>query len=801
MNLAAVFFFSLSTLGIEVLLTRIFAISQWHSLAFMVISLVLFGFAAGGTLLSLRQARRKQSYRYMPIILSWLTALYCASVIGSFWWVNHMPLDYFLLPLDSSQILYLMLAYLFLAVPFFLAGIVLSASFAAAPKLAGLIYAAAMGGSAVGALIPLILLPLIKEVELLLVCALTPLLALPWYIKDLGKDYLNLSKSGRLKAWIGISLCLINVVVGVILFNTSPPSLMHISSTPYKALYQLLELPGSQIKTTFRSIRGKLDVVTSPYVRFAPGLSLKFNRDLPPQWAVFKDNDRPFIFYDYDDEDRLEFTRFMLLHAGYINKDPNSVLIIQRGGGTAIPAALSSGAKNITILEANPQLADLIAQHYPINVVCAAPRVFLSQNKNRYTHIHIENWGYSIPGTAALTSEYELTSEAVTSYLKHLAKDGVLIFTRKILLPPRDMPRLYATLYKALQNRGSKEPSQHLAVLRNWDTYTLLAFARPLKETHSLRTFARKMNFDLVFLHDLEPEETNHFNIYEKPFHYQALQDLQRAYENRAEQAFFKTHSLDIAPQSDHRPFQNRFMKWSRLKAIYDSTGKRFYTVLMSGEMVIAIVFAEALLVAFLLLGLPVLILRKMTSPPNRYIFGYFFAVGSGFIMVEIFLINWYTLLFGDPVISFTIVLTGLLIFSGMGGLWSLRLSRSALKMVLTGLLVILVILILFDHRLLKIILNFSAKGRIISAFFVMLPLGILMGIPFSIGMRDLTVNPVQRTYAWSINGCASVLLSIVSAQIGISMGFTYIIVGAAAAYVLAYVCEYRSTFYENKLT
>jgi uncharacterized membrane protein YuzA (DUF378 family) len=59
----------------------------------------------------------------------------------------------------------------------------------------------------------------------------------------------------------------------------------------------------------------------------------------------------------------------------------------------------------------------------------------------------------------------------------------------------------------------------------------------------------------------------------------------------------------------------------------------------------------------------------------------------------------------------------------------------------------------------------------------------------------------VQRTYAWSINGCASVLLSIVSAQIGISMGFTYIIVGAAAAYVLAYVCEYRSTFYENKLT
>jgi hypothetical protein len=798
MNLAAVFFFSLSTLGIEVLLTRIFAISQWHYLAFMVISLVLFGFATGGTLLSLGHARRRQLYKHMPITLSWLTALYCTSVIGSFWLVNYIPLDYFLLPLDSSQILYLMLAYLLLALPFFLAGIVLSASFAAAPKLSGLIYAAAMGGSAGGALMPLVLLPLIKEIELLLVCALIPLLALPWYIKGISEDYLNLSMKSRQKAWIGISLCLINIAAGVTLLYINPPSLMHINSTPYKALYQLMELPGSQIKTTFRSIRGKLDVVTSPYVRFAPGLSLKFKKVLPSQRAVFKDGDRPFILYDFNGKDRLDFTRFTLSHAGYINSDPNSILIIQHGGGTAVPAALYSGAKDITIIEAQPHLADLLARHYPINVICAAPRAFLSQNKNRYTHIHIENWGYSIPGTAALTSEYELTSEAVTSYLTHLEKDGVLIFTRKILLPPRDMPRLFATLYKALKDRGSKEPYKHLAVLRNWDTYTLLAFAEPLKDTHFLRAFAREMNFDLVFLHDLKSEETNHFNIYEKPFHYQTLQDLRRVYENKTEGAFFKTHPLDIEPQSDCRPFQNRFMKWSRLKAIYDSTGKRFYTLLMSGEMVIAIVFAEALLVAVFLLGLPAIMLRRMASPPNPYTFGYFFAVGSGFIMVEMFLINWHTLLFGDPVISFTIVLAGLLIFSSMGGLWSLKLNRSALKMVLLGLLIILVLIILFDHRLLKTILGFGAKGRIIAALLVMLPLGILMGIPFSIGMRDLVENPVQRTYAWSINGCASVLLSIVSAQIGISMGFTYIIVGAAAAYVLAYACEYRSTFYRT---
>ena len=113
MNLASVFFFSLSTLGIEVLLTRIFAISQWHYLAFMVISLVLFGFSAGGAVLSLIRVRQQESAGnpLSPITLSGLTALYGISVISGYWLLNRLPLDYFLLPLDPLQILYLMAAY------------------------------------------------------------------------------------------------------------------------------------------------------------------------------------------------------------------------------------------------------------------------------------------------------------------------------------------------------------------------------------------------------------------------------------------------------------------------------------------------------------------------------------------------------------------------------------------------------------------------------------------------------------------------------------------------------------------
>ena len=61
MNLAAVFLLSLSSLALEVLLTRVFSISQWNHLSFMVISIALFGFAAAGTFLNIMDTYKKMA--------------------------------------------------------------------------------------------------------------------------------------------------------------------------------------------------------------------------------------------------------------------------------------------------------------------------------------------------------------------------------------------------------------------------------------------------------------------------------------------------------------------------------------------------------------------------------------------------------------------------------------------------------------------------------------------------------------------------------------------------------------------
>ena len=62
MILSAVFLIGLSTLAFEVLLTRVFSITQWNHLSFMVISIALFGFAASGTFLSIFNARRDDQH-------------------------------------------------------------------------------------------------------------------------------------------------------------------------------------------------------------------------------------------------------------------------------------------------------------------------------------------------------------------------------------------------------------------------------------------------------------------------------------------------------------------------------------------------------------------------------------------------------------------------------------------------------------------------------------------------------------------------------------------------------------------
>jgi hypothetical protein len=427
----------------------------------------------------------------------------------------------------------------------------------------------------------------------------------------------------------------------------------------------------------------------------------------------------------------------------------------------------------------------MVSRRYGLAVISQPPRAFLAKSPAHFDIIHVENWGTSIPGSAALDQNHLFTTEAFRQYLAHLTSEGLIIISRKLLLPPTDCLRLWAGAYEGLKMTGARNPGNHLAIIRNWDTFTLLVSKQPFLEGARLEKFARNRNFDLVFLPGITAEQANRFNKFDAPFHFVEINRLAAAYLRGEENAYFKSYFLDIRPQSDNRPFPGRYLKWLKIKSLYRTLGSRLYALLMSGEIVVSVVFFEALAVSVFLLFLPLFFVRRSAKKPSLPQGLYFFAVGSGFMFIELFFIKKYILLFGDPIISFTVVVAGVLIFSSFGGAWAQKKEKSVLKRALPGLIVVLVLTALALDDLMNYLLRFSTIWRYSGAVLILLPIGFLMGLPFPLGMRDLLDTSMQRAYAWSLNGCASILTSIVSAQLAIIFGISLLLGCAIAAYLI----------------
>lgn len=797
MILAAVFLLSLSSLAFEVLLTRVFSISQWNHLSFMVISIALFGFAAAGTFLNITDTFKKDWEQRLsasgPVKIFIL--LYTVTAIGSFIVLNRIPLDYFRLPLEPVQIFYLLTAYLLLALPFFFAGLVISLAYAFIPEKTGVVYFASMAGSACGAILPVPFLPLLGEGKFIILAALIPLIIIPFERLPGNKIHTKTKTISRGKSFALQASALLIVLITGLFVSMGDGIGIKVTPSPYKDLSRVLKFPDTQIFETVTGLRGRFDSVQSPYIRFAPGLSLKFKGTLPEQRAIYKDGDTPFFIYKPHLQKNEWFSKFTLPYAGYmLARNPDHILLIQDGGGSGIPCVMACGARNITVVEQNPQIAHMIRKNYNIPVVNQTPRSFMTRSDTHYDIIHIENWGSSLPGSDALTQEYLFTMTSFSGYLSHLTENGILIMARKLLLPPADSVRLWAEAYESLRSLEFQNPEQHIAVLRNWSTFTLIVSVKPFNDAAVLKDFAQNMNFDLVFLPGITKEMVNRFNIFDAPYYFFEINRLAQAYRSGTEKAYFETYPLDVAPQSDRRPFPGRFLKWSKLKALYKMTGSRFYSLFMSGELVVCVVFLQALVIAILLLMLPVFTIKKQDKKPNIFHILYFLAVGAGFMFVELFFIKKYILIFGDPVISFTVVLTGVLIFSGLGGYCSQRIGPGGLRNILIVLIAVLILVFLGLDPMIRGILGCSKIFQYALAFLLLFLPCFLVGLPFPLGMRYLLNRPAQRAYAWTANGCASVLTSILSAQLALSLGIPIIILCAAASYLLAFLMSHNKT-------
>ena len=156
-------------------------------------------------------------------------------------------------------------------------------------------------------------------------------------------------------------------------------------------------------------------------------------------------------------------------------------------------------------------MARRLAEHYGLFVYAGHFRQYLQKFNRQFDVIHVENWGTSLAGSAALDQQYGFTRDSFTRYLNHLKKSGVMIISRKLQLPPSDSLRMWATAYQALTDLGFDKPATHLLLLRNWDTYTLIVFRTPPGAIDDILAFIKERNFDLVFFQPMENYPVNRY--------------------------------------------------------------------------------------------------------------------------------------------------------------------------------------------------------------------------------------------------------------------------------------------------
>jgi len=176
----------------------------------------------------------------------------------------------------------------------------------------------------------------------------------------------------------------------------------------------------------------------------------------------------------------------------------------------------------------------------------------------------------------------------------------------------------------------------------------------------------------------------------------------------------------------------------------------------------------------------------------------YFGALGAGFMLIEVSILQRFVLLLGHPVYSLTVTLFSLLLGTGLGSAWSRRLEGPSLLRAAAWALALIAVMAMISMVALAPLVAwavpFARVTRIAIAVMTLLPVGMLLGIPMPAGIALLRrTSPDMLTWAWGMNGALSVVGATLAIFIAMNWGFGATLICAAATYLLALVALLRT--------
>lgn len=802
-----IFFFSTSVLLFELSLMRVFSILQWNYLAFMIISIAFLGYGASGTFLSvfssiLKRAEGKNIYKY----LLFFSLLFSLCSLLSIFVISKVPFDLYRVITDRYQLLYLVIYYLAIAIPFFFAGICISLAISKLPEKINKIYFCDLSGASVGCISFLVLANYIN---------LSHLLIIPPLLSFLASFLFSLKLKNKRPIFY-----IVGIFIFIILFSGAE-SFYSFPLNPYKSLFTLLRYPNSRIIDRQENSFARLEVVESEGVKYAPGLSLNFSGEIPEQLGLVTDGDGLSAITRLEGEDdlealrKIEFSDYISSALGFHlirNIDhQKKILIIGSGGGLDILGGIYNEAEEIWGIEMNPNVKILLQGNHAnysgniynregIRILTGEGRSVLKGLDQEFDLIQISLIGSSNTasgGFYSISENYLYTVEAFMDFWQHLSAGGKLSITRWLKFPPREIVRLCSISLEALSRMGIEKPENHLSIIRSWGTSTLILSKKEIgeEEIRAIKDFCDKRNFDTVYFPGIKEEEANTNHVLEQSYYYQEIDQLINSFEEDELKDFYDSYFFNVSAVTDNQPYFFYTLKWQNIPKIIKSTGN-WQALIEWGNLIIFATFIQGIIFSIIFIFLPLILKRLPISKRKVKIpfLLYFASLGFGYMLLEISFIQKFILYLTNPAYSTSIVIFSFLFFSGLGSFYSRRIEKNyvnALKIIIFSLCTILLSYQIVLSYVFNTTLQYSLLVRIFITLGLIFPLGFLMGMPFPLGIR--LVNSTEQgkgliPWLWATNSFCSIIASVSAVIIALFFGFKVVAILAALVYLFGFL-------------
>ena len=715
------FLLSAVSLAFEVTLTHLFSVIFEYHFTFLAVSAAILGLGIGaGISIRLKPVRPAQ----LP---QWLGRMAAIVALVLFLAVILFSLTGFVPGILWQALLG--------ACPFLVVGLVTARLYTGYSKDSAWLYAFDLGGAAFGLLAILGLLDWMSATNagfvLAAVAALSGLVFHPG----------NLRKSMLPAGVLGLALL---ALAGNLVFNTVDlPLVIKGTTPPDKTMFQVLAAAGSKgkiIDTAWSSF-ARVDLVTDgsadqmyAFTNAGAGsYMLRFDGNLNTVGSLTQ---------------QVEYLPF-------INFTPQKTLILGAGAGKDILQALLSGSQQITAVEINPAMLALTRSHadfnggimdYPgVTAVAADGRNYIERSTDSFDMIYL-NLVYAqapSPGANALSEAYMFTTPAFQQYWRHLASDGRLAIISHQGL---EGTRALITAIRALNLEGISAPE-------------------------ALKRSA------LLMYNSSDPNQSTTVMILQKtPLTTAQVDDLDQAAQATGMSPLFlpvKYETL-FSGLVDGKITLDQFMVQSDYNLFPTSDESPFFFNLNPG---LPAALVTLLFTAFLVLaGYLFLAVNSRNRPAARQLV-FFGGLGMGYILIEVPLIQRTLLLVGSPTLAMVVVLATLLLSGGIGSFLSSRWGTERLwqKLSLAALLVSLFsALLAFFQPAFETALGHQSIGMgILLGALLLVPLGLVMGVPFANGLRLVGIRDRNSlAYLWGWNAVSSVFGSALAAAMAIWVDF-----------------------------